>query len=153
MSGATLSVCTRCRPAGWTGPDEDRPGAVLANELEAALEAGKLAHDIEFRRVRCMSQCLRPCVISLGDDTRYTYLFGDLAPDAHAQDVLQTVALWLTTPEGYMTRQERPESMRTGILGRLPPLESSHELVVSRRQFAAGANPSVDRANKSGDVS
>ncbi|MBM3623022.1 MAG: DUF1636 domain-containing protein [Alphaproteobacteria bacterium] len=144
-SHATLSVCTRCRPPGWTGPDAERPGAMLAHEMEAELERGALAHPIVFRRVHCMSQCLRPCVISLSDPARYAYVFGDLAPGLHAADVLRTIDLWLTEPEGYLTRPQRPASMRTGILGRVPPLDSSHDLVVSRRSFPAGPRSPTDR--------
>ncbi len=116
-----LSVCTRCRPEGWQGRDPDRPGLRLAEAIEAeALTRGTPRGFL--RDVRCMSQCKRPCVMAFSHPEKFTYVFGDLDPALHASDVLDAFELYMSRSDGFMERFERPEIMRAGILGRIPPL-------------------------------
>ena len=76
-----------------------------------------------------MSQCKRPCAIALSGHDRFTYLFGDLDPTCHAADVLALAATYAATPDGFMHRNHRPLVMQAGILGRIPPLSVSGDLV------------------------
>jgi predicted metal-binding protein len=121
-ASACLSICFRCKPEGWSGDaDARRPGADLADAIEA--EAQKLGVDVAvLRDVRCMSQCKRPCVVAFSGEGRFTYLFGDLDPARDAAAVLDAFALYMARPDGFMERFERPEALKAGILGRLPPL-------------------------------
>lgn len=74
-----LSICFRCKPEGWIGRDDKRPGACLADAIVA--EASRRGIDIALvRDVRFMSQCKRPCVVAFSGEDRFTYLFGDLNP-------------------------------------------------------------------------
>jgi predicted metal-binding protein len=117
---ACLSVCFRCKPEGWIGHDNKRPGACLADAIEA--EASRRGIDIALLRdVRCMSQCKRPCVVAFSGEDRFTYLFGDLDPARDAAAVLEAFALYAARPDGFMERFERPEALQAGILGRVPP--------------------------------
>jgi predicted metal-binding protein len=129
---ACLSVCFRCKPEGWPGDaDARRPGADLADAIEA--EATRRGIDLEvLRDVRCMSQCKRPCVVAFSGEGRFTYLFGDLNPARDAAAVLEAFALYRTRPDGFMERFERPEVMRAGILGRVPPLTTGARQVERR---------------------
>jgi predicted metal-binding protein len=103
------------------GPDENRPGVILAERIEA--EAAKRGLNIDqLRDVRCMSQCKRPCVVAFSGEGRFTYLFGDLQPDRDTSAVLDAFALYCSRSDGFIDRAERPETMRNGILGRIPPL-------------------------------
>ena len=120
----TISVCTRCRPRDWSETaNRERPGALLACALQQSLTDADVPPPINLRRVRCMSQCLRPCVIAFSHRDRFTYLFGDLDPTRHVDDVLLAIRMWLSRSDGFMARKERPPSMRRGILGRIPPLD------------------------------
>ncbi|MBC8188688.1 MAG: DUF1636 domain-containing protein [Proteobacteria bacterium] len=126
----TVSVCTRCRPQDWSETaNSERPGALLAGALMQALAGADLPLSINLRPVRCMSQCLRPCVIAFSHCDRFTYLFGDLDPARHVDDILVAVRMWLSRSDGFMERKERPPSMRSGILGRIPPIDCTRELI------------------------
>lgn len=130
MSGnATLSVCMRCKPEGWTGSDERRPGALLAERVAAELARFPVAEPIAFRTIRCMSQCKRPCVVALSGEGRFTYLFGDLDPGTDAAAVVEALRLYLAKPDGFLERPGRPPALQAGILGRIPPLVHGARLV------------------------
>ncbi|MGY6646794.1 MAG: DUF1636 family protein [Salinarimonas sp.] len=131
---ACLSVCMRCKPPEWTGPDAERPGQRLAQAIAARLRdqsAGSDAQPVRLRRIRCMSQCKRACVVAFSGAGRFTYLFGDLDPARDAEAVLEAFGLYRSRPDGFMERPERPEVMRAGILGRIPPLDPGPRLVES----------------------
>lgn len=115
----TLSICLRCRDQREDVNNHIRGGARLA---QAILEAGIDHAALSVRGVHCISQCKRPCVMALSGPDRFTYLFGDLDPTRHAQDVVELARLYVQSPDGFMARNERPPPMRAGVLGRVPPL-------------------------------
>ena len=126
-----LSVCFRCRLEGWKGADADRPGVLLAAAIEA--EAARRGLDLQvLRDVRCMSQCKRACVVAFSGQDKFTYLFGDLDPERHAADILDAFALYAARHDGFLERFERPQVMRDGILGRIPPLTPTARHVEQR---------------------
>jgi predicted metal-binding protein len=128
-----ISVCFRCKPAFWRGCDADRPGAWLATAIEAEARRRGISLDI-LRDVRCMSQCRRPCVIAFSHPRKFTYLFGDLDPARDAAAVLDAFAIYAARTDGFMERFERPEALREGILGRVPPLLPCARQVERRAQ-------------------
>ena len=147
-SQCCLSVCFRCRPEGWKGEDADRPGVLLAAAIEA--EAAKRGLDLQvLRDVRCMSQCKRACVVAFSGQDKFTYLFGDLDPARHAADILDAFALYVARQDGFLERFERPEIMREGILGRVPPLtpaarqveQRPRRMVKSKARISESASP------------
>lgn len=129
-----LSICVRCRD-GREPPGAsltERGGRKLAEAVArcfAASEAASLG--VSLRGVHCMSQCKRPCLISLSGPGRYTYFFGDLDPEAHEQDVLTLAARYARSLNGFLERSARPRVMQGGILGRLPPVDPADDLVES----------------------
>jgi predicted metal-binding protein len=126
-----LSVCFRCKPANWRGCDAVRPGALLADAIEA--EAQRRGDQIEvIRDVRCMSQCKRPCVVAFSHPEKFTYLFGDLDPARDAAAILDVFAIYAARHDGFMERFERPDVLRNGILGRVPPCMSGARQVEKR---------------------
>jgi predicted metal-binding protein len=128
---ACLSICFRCKPEGWRGGDDSRPGVVLADAI--ADEARRRGLDLDLLRdVRCMSQCKRPCVVAFSGEGRFIYLFGDLDPERDAPAVLDAFALYAERRDGFMERFERPEALQAGILGRVPPLKPSARQVERR---------------------
>lgn len=131
MSAATLSVCMRCKPAGWMDGEERRPGLKLAERVVAELARAPLAEPVALRTIRCMSQCKRPCVVALSGPGRFTYLFGDLDPGTDAAAVVETLRLYVAKPDGFMERAERPHALRAGVLGRVPPLGACARFVES----------------------
>ncbi len=53
----------------------------------------------------------------------WTYLFGDQKPVESPSNIIDLVSLYLDTEEGLMPRNERPRSLQTSVLGRVPPVQ------------------------------
>lgn len=124
-----LSVCTRCRPADFAGADHERPGHRLAEAvLSLAQGADPTEVDLTLRGIHCMSQCKRPCVVALSAPEKFTLLFGDLQPETDAADILSLARQYAESDERLVPRPDRPACLRSGILGRVPPLGYSGEL-------------------------
>ena len=124
-----LSICMTCRDGRET-LNELRGGARLAKNVIKQLEQST-STEVSLRGIQCMSQCKRPCIASLSSCDRFTYVFGDLDPENtdHIDALLALVALYEKAPEGFIERRNRPEALRSNILGRIPPLSSTSELV------------------------
>ena len=122
--GLTLSICLRCRDGREDrNPDLDqRAGRRLAHAVAGIFpDSAAARRGIRLRGVKCMSNCKRPCTIALSGPGRFTYLFGDLDPTLHAGDVLSGAAAYAEAEGGFLPRPARPEVLRAGILGRIPP--------------------------------
>ena len=133
-----LSICTSCRD-GREVVDGSRGGTRLAQAVVTQLGA-RAATKLKLRGVQCMSQCKRPCIASLSSHDRFTYVFGDIDPEnpEHVDALFELVVRYQTTPEGFLKRRERPEALRSNILGRLPPLRSGSLLVTPLDNGSAG---------------
>lgn len=134
---AVLSICTTCRD-GREVETGTRGGARLAEAIYARIDA-LTAAGVTLRGVKCMSQCKRPCVVSLSQSDKFTYVFGDLAPYviAHTDALLELVERYNNAPEGFLERKDRPELLQTNILGRFPPIRSASPLVLCLAPVAA----------------
>lgn len=120
-----LLVCTTCRVAG------DAP----AGEAEAP-RAGRLLHDrlrdagvpegVEVLAVDCLSNCSRGCTVALRGPGRWTYVYGNLDPDAHAGLLAEGAAAYRAAADGIVPWRARPEHFRKNCVVRLPPLESTN---------------------------
>lgn len=117
----TLHVCTSCRAPGTPRkPKESRPGYQLFEEIKEALDESPLRDQVKVLPAECLSICPRPCGIALSGANRWTYLFGDQVPPVSVEDILECVALYIETTDGFMPRERRPKSLRGSILGRIP---------------------------------
>ena len=123
-----LSICLTCRDGREEACGEVRGGTRLA-EAVLAEAAGDGRPAFGLRGVRCLSQCKRACTIALSGPGRFTYLFGDLDPTRHIADVLSVAAAYAKAEDGFLPRPERPEVLRAGVLGRIPPLGFDGDLV------------------------
>lgn len=135
MSVLALSVCTRCRDGRERDAEDVRGGARFARAIADALAARGATPvprpiALRLRGVACMSQCKRPCVVAVSGPHRFTYLFGDLDPARDSAAVLAFLPIYAAADEGFVPRADRPEVLRAGILGRIPPLETASDLVV-----------------------
>jgi predicted metal-binding protein len=129
----TLDICNRCRPQGWEGPLEERPGRQLALAVDAELAKRGLG-DVARRDIYCQSQCKRACTVAFaGGAQRFTFLFGDLDPALHAGDVIDGFLMYRDRQDGFLARAERPGPLREGILARIAPPGWVGELVLERK--------------------
>ena len=117
----TLHVCTSCRTKGMPRePKEARPGYILFEEMKALLSNSALENRVDLIPTECLSICPRPCGIALSSNESWTYLFGDQQPNQTANEIMACVSLYLQTKNGFMARGQRPKSLRSSILGRIP---------------------------------
>ena len=122
-----LSICVTCRDNREEIYGE-RGGARLARKAHQELGDKEL---VELRGVECMSNCKRACILSLTSLNGFTYMFGDIDPNRseYVKSLKDLISTYKSRPAGFLRRRERPESFRSNILGRLPPINSKHLIV------------------------
>ena len=121
-----LSVCISCRDNREI-KYKVRGGKRFSRILQKSIRKKNLL----LREVKCMSQCKRACIVSLTAQDSFTYIFGDVDPNQtkYAQELLELVSIYSKANEGFMRRRDRPGLFRSNILGRLPPINSTSDLV------------------------
>jgi predicted metal-binding protein len=121
-----LSVCISCRD-NRESKYKVRGGKRFSRILHKSIRKKNLL----LREVKCMSQCKRACIVSLTAQDSFTYIFGDVDPNQtkYAQELLELVSIYSKANEGFMRRRDRPDLFRSNILGRLPPIDSTSDLV------------------------
>ncbi|MEE9590000.1 MAG: DUF1636 domain-containing protein [Hyphomicrobiaceae bacterium] len=117
-----IYVCNTCRPEGFIGDDEDRPGAVFARALLREAQGRGLTEQIELKAVNCLSVCKRPCTVAVSDAGKFTYVIGDLEPERDTAAVLEFVMKYREAGDGITKWRERPEVVRKGTVARIPPV-------------------------------
>ena len=122
-----LSICVTCRDNREEIYGE-RGGARLARKVHEDLGNKKL---VKLRGVECMSNCKRACILSLTSLNGFTYMFGDIDPNKSecVKSLKDLISTYKSRPAGFLRRRERPESFRSNIVGRLPPINSKHIIV------------------------
>ncbi len=111
----TILVCGSCRDE--TGSDaHPRAGAKLAEH--ARLAAGG---DIAVRTVECLGNCKRRLSAALIRDGAWSYVFGDLNT-ASGDDLVAGAKLFATSTDGLIPWRGRPDSLKRGLVARIPPL-------------------------------
>ncbi len=126
MKKIILSICLACRD-GCEYKTEKRGGKRLADKIFYKYNKNNFI----LRGVNCMSQCKRPCVISITSKNNFTYVFGDIVPDneKYIDDINEFISLYASNLEGFVNRSNRPKLLQSNILGRFPPINSSSSLV------------------------
>jgi len=129
-SSCLVHVCTSCRQPGTARePKANRSGFILYEQLCKAFANSGLRGQVEVRAAQCLSICPRPCGIAVSMPGKWTYLFGDQQKDKAMSDVVECVSAYLNAPDGFMSRESRPHSLRKAILGRVPPRQEIQECI------------------------
>ena len=130
LNDVCLSVCTRCRFADFPGAEIERPGYLLASAVIAQSTGMQdTLPGLSVRGIRCMSQCKRPCAVALSAPNKFTLLFGDLVPETDVEAILYLAGQYAHSVDGLVPRADRPACLRSGILGRIPPLDYAEKLL------------------------
>ena len=108
-------VCVTCRGAD-DAPDSPRAGRKLFDALVAMVDPG-----FEPVAVECLSVCKRPCTVSFAAPGKWTYVYGDLAPDTAAAIVRDAAHLYADAPDGLIPWKQRPDAIKKGVVARIPP--------------------------------
>ena len=123
----TLHVCISCRASGTQREVlGSRAGLIFYQRLSEALKASPLNDQVNLIPAECLSVCPRPCGFALSSSEAWSYLFGDQDPNETINDVIKGVSLYVNSPDGFMPRSQRPKSMRSSILGRIPPTKGQN---------------------------
>lgn len=122
MTKAILYVCTTCRKSAGEavliGTDDPCPGARMLD----AINALECPAGVDIRGVECLSACNNGCSVALAAPGKWTYIYGGLSPQGHAQDILSGAALYAQSADGMPPWRARPEIFRKNVIGRTPPL-------------------------------
>jgi predicted metal-binding protein len=116
-AGVTVVVCTTCRDE--MGSDvPPRAGELLAEDARRAA----LGEDIRVRTVECLGNCKRRLSASILRDGAWSYVFGDLNVTSGA-DLVTGAKLFAASRDGLIPWQGRPDSLKRGLVARIPPLD------------------------------
>lgn len=122
----TVIVCASCR-FPEQGPDHSdvspRPGSVLAEATRAMIGGG----DIGFRRVGCLGNCKRGLSAAILRDGCWSYVFGGLTTES-AADLVAGARLLAGSTDGFMPFGARPESLKRGLIARIPTSANLEDL-------------------------
>ncbi len=117
-----MFVCVACRrpvPDGATGETAfEQPGVGFAEAL-----AGALADDpgIAVVPMECLAVCKRPCTVAFAATGKWSYMIGDIDPDAHLDEVAASARAYAASRSGIVAWSGRPPCFRKGVVSRMPP--------------------------------
>lgn len=113
-TGVTVIVCRSCRFRD--GPAiEPRPGLELARATEVAA-AGT---GITVKSFACFGNCRRGISAAMLRRGCWSYVFGELDTQS-AGDLIKGAKLFATSSDGFMPYSDRPESLKRGLIARIP---------------------------------
>lgn len=117
LAGVTIIVCASCR--NETGSDaHPRAGELLAEDTCRAASGD----DIRIRSVECLGNCKRRLSAAILRDGCWSYVFGDLTETSGA-DLVTGAKLFATSTDGLIPWRGRPDSLKRGLVARIPPLD------------------------------
>jgi predicted metal-binding protein len=112
-----IFVCTTCQRNDVTRQEgELRSGETLLHLLQAQEPAFRI------EAVSCMNNCVNGCTVGFGAAEKWTYVFGDVAPDQHIADILAVAAFHQASETGEVPWSKRPEGIKRKTVSRTPPL-------------------------------
>ena len=119
-SATTIIVCTTCRRGDEAAePKDNRSGARLFAEIKAAVSSRS---DIRVQPVECLLNCTHGCNIALRADGKWSYHFGDLAPEEQLENILALADIHHSAADGEVPWGQRPEAIKRKAVSRIPPL-------------------------------
>jgi len=119
-AGVTVVVCSSCRDEAGSDA-HPRAGAILARKTIAA--AG---NEVSVRTVECLGNCKRRLSAAILREGSWSYVFGDLTPES-GPDLITGAKLFATSTDGILPWRGRPDSLKRGLVARIPPLDRLKE--------------------------
>ena len=128
----TVLVCNSCRLAGDAACDaapeaggrpEARPGSLLVEDTRRAAAGTGVA----VRHVGCLGNCRGGLSAAIFRTGCWSYVFGGLGPESGA-DLVAGARLFATSTDGFMPFRARPESLKRGLVARIPNPDILKEL-------------------------
>ena len=116
---ATVLVCVTCRTAAAPSA-----GADLA---DATYIAAQNAPDIAVKQVRCLGNCSRGLSAAIRYEHAWTYVFGGLDAAHDGPSLIIAARLLAQATDGIMPWRGRPDSLKRGLVARIPPVDFCEE--------------------------
>ena len=90
--------------------------------LRSAIDAAgdSIGADFEISGIACMAGCSRPCTVAYQASRKASYLFGDIEPDDHIDDLVSFARQYASIEDGWCNATERPVGLIDKTLARLP---------------------------------
>jgi predicted metal-binding protein len=118
----TIVVCNSCRLQ--TDPEASpRPGVLLAADTIRAADGTGIA----VKQVGCLGNCKRSLSAAILRAGCWSYVFGELRPDS-GEDLIAGAKLFAASEDGFMPFRARPESLKRGLVARIPTFENLKDL-------------------------
>ena len=118
----TVVVCESCRDE--TGSDDyPRAGESLAADTRRAAKDT----DVRVATISCLGNCKRRLSAAIVKPGAWSYVFGDLAIDSGA-DLVAGAGLFAGSTDGLIPWRGRPDSLKRGLVARIPPLDLTKEM-------------------------
>ena len=121
-AAVTLFVCSTCRRAG-EAEDAPRVGERLFRAARHAAEGAA----VRVRSVRCLASCARAPAAVMSRPGAWSYLFGNLDPEADGAALVEGALLLGASAEGLLPWRGRPDCLKRNMVGRLPPADLAEE--------------------------
>jgi predicted metal-binding protein len=114
----TVLVCVTCRAPNDV-PNVPPAGLLLA---EATSSAARDDTNISVQRVHCLGNCSRGPSAAIQNKRTWTYVFGSLDPLRDGPALVAGARLLASASDGLMPWRGRPESLKRGLIARVPPI-------------------------------
>ena len=82
---------------------------------------------MRVRQVGCLGNCKRGLSAAMLREGCWSYVFGELSPDS-AADLVAGAELFARSTDGFMPFRNRPESLKRGLIARVPIYDSLKEI-------------------------
>ena len=124
-SVVTVVVCSSCRhpdtPASEAGTP--RPGSLLAADTARAAEKS----GVTVKHIACLGNCKRGLSAAMLKPGAWSYVFGGLNVDSGG-DLIAGAELFASSADGFMPFRARPESLKRGLIARIPTFDTLKDL-------------------------
>ena len=118
----TIIVCSSCRDENGSDA-HPRAGTLLAQATgRAACDSG-----ITVKQAECLGNCKRRLSAALLRDGCWSYVFGDLTIES-GPDLVAGATLFASSQDGLIPWRGRPESLKRGLIARIPPFDSIKDI-------------------------
>lgn len=98
--------------------DYPRPGS----RLHASLKDIAAGTGVAVRKIGCLGNCKRGISAAILRDGAWSYVFGELTEES-AGDLLVGAVLFSGSTDGFMPFRARPESLKRGLIARVPLID------------------------------
>lgn len=113
-------ICRTCKGNDWQ-EGQRKSGEVLAEQASFIFNPADGPDRIRLQEVECLGNCKRGCSAAILSPADWHYVFGGL-DESSAGDLIAGARLMGSVAEGPMPWRGRPQSLKSGMVARIPPL-------------------------------